>query len=77
MQLFERSEFCVFRVKEGNARVLAASKLFNRAARFFWFVFLTRQKNEQAWSTKQNKLEKKKRITRKPGQEDYTLSVRR
>ncbi|MDX1295526.1 MAG: hypothetical protein R3302_04630, partial [Sulfurimonadaceae bacterium] len=48
------SEFCVFSGNAAETQVLAASKLFNHAARFFWFVFLTRQKNEQAWSEKKN-----------------------
>ncbi|MDX1295116.1 MAG: hypothetical protein R3302_02545, partial [Sulfurimonadaceae bacterium] len=46
-QLFDRREFCVFSENIEEIWGLAASKLFNRAARFFWFVFLTRQKNEQ------------------------------
>jgi hypothetical protein len=49
-QLFERSEFWLFRDNRAKCQALAASKLFNRAARFSWFVLLTRQKNEQAWS---------------------------
>jgi uncharacterized membrane protein YhfC len=46
------SEFCVFSENWEEIWGLAASKLFNRAARFFWFVFLTRQKNEQGQSGK-------------------------